>query len=68
MSFVLIRFLQTFSSVSLARDVQPNDTLPPQYWAEMGGRQAIEKIWPKLHLTMYVHVSRQHPFLPPAVN
>ncbi|KAI0318188.1 cytochrome P450 [Amylostereum chailletii] len=54
-SFTLIRFLQTFSSVSLALDVQPSDTIPPKEWAQAEGRQAIEKVWPKQHLTMYAH-------------
>ncbi|KIJ61016.1 hypothetical protein HYDPIDRAFT_97522 [Hydnomerulius pinastri MD-312] len=51
-SFFLIRLLQTFSSVSLAEDVQ---TLPPAEWAKASGRKAVEKVIIKGHLTMYAH-------------
>lgn len=55
-SFTLVRLMQAFDSISLARDVQPEETLPPASWAKAPGRQAIEKIVPKQHLTMYSHV------------
>ncbi|EIW81954.1 cytochrome P450 [Coniophora puteana RWD-64-598 SS2] len=49
-SFFLVRLLQMFSSVALAEDVQ---TLPPPEWAKAEGRQALEKVVIKSHLTMY---------------
>ncbi|KAF8631756.1 hypothetical protein AX15_002212 [Amanita polypyramis BW_CC] len=52
-SFMLIRLLQSFSSISLDPASAPPDSLPPPEWKEMGGRKAIEKIRPKAHLTMY---------------
>ncbi|KAI0030853.1 cytochrome P450 monooxygenase pc-3 [Vararia minispora EC-137] len=52
-SFTLVRLLQTFDSISLARDAQPPDSIPPVSWAKAEGRQAIEKIVPKQHITMY---------------
>jgi len=55
MSFILIRLLQNFASISLAPDAQAPDTLPPPAWVEAGGRKATEKIFPKIHLTMYAH-------------
>ncbi|THH16238.1 hypothetical protein EW146_g4358 [Bondarzewia mesenterica] len=52
-SLMLVRLLQTFSSIELATDAQPASSLPPAVWAEAGGRQAREKIRPKAHLTLY---------------
>lgn len=57
MSFVLIRLLQTFSSISLDVDAQSPDTRPPAHWAGAKGRKGTEEIWPKVHLTMYTYVS-----------
>ncbi|KZV72290.1 cytochrome P450 [Peniophora sp. CONT] len=54
-SFTLVRLMQAFDSITLARDVQPKETLPPASWAQAPGRQAMEKIIPKQHLTMYSH-------------
>ncbi|VDB95399.1 unnamed protein product [Peniophora sp. CBMAI 1063] len=54
-SFTLVRLMQAFDSISLARDVQPKETQPPASWAQAPGRQAIEKIVPKQHLTLYAH-------------
>ncbi|EGO30124.1 hypothetical protein SERLADRAFT_431596 [Serpula lacrymans var. lacrymans S7.9] len=51
-SFFLIRFLQKFSSITLATDEQ---FAPPSHWAGASDRKSIEKIYPKYHLTMYVH-------------
>ena len=59
MSFMLIRLLQQFDTISLAPDAQASDTLPPPSWGEAGGRKATEKIFPKMHLTMYAHVSSE---------
>jgi cytochrome P450 len=53
MSFFLVRLVQTFGSVSLASDAQPAETKPPPRWATVKGRQSIEKIRPKSHLTMF---------------
>ena len=52
-----IRFLQSFDTISLARDSQPADSLPPAEWAQCSGRKKIEKIIPKAHLTIFVKAS-----------
>lgn len=57
MSFFLVRLLQNFSSISLAPNAQPPNSLPPPEWAGAEGRKGIEKIFPKSHLTIYVAVS-----------
>ncbi|KZP20533.1 cytochrome P450 [Athelia psychrophila] len=54
-SFMLIRLLQNFSSVSLDPSAQPAETRPPASWAGQAGRKGIEQFWPKSHLTMYSH-------------
>jgi len=54
---MLIRLLQSFDRVELAPEAQPLDGRPPKEWQTAGGRQAIETIIPKTHLTLYVHVS-----------
>lgn len=56
MSFFLIRLLQEFSSISLDPDAQPPETRPPVSWRGGVGRKSIEKLWPKMHLTMYAYV------------
>jgi hypothetical protein len=56
-SFFLTRFLQSFSSVSLASDAQPRHSHPPTDWAKAAGRKSIEKIMAKSHLTIYAFVS-----------
>ena len=53
MSYFLTRLLQTFSSISLAEDVQ---TLAPPEWAKGPGRKAVEKAIVRTHLTLYVQV------------
>ncbi|KAH7888187.1 cytochrome P450 [Phlebopus sp. FC_14] len=53
-SFFLVRLLQTFSSVSLATDVQ---TPPPSEWAKGSGRKTVEKVIIKGHLTMYAQAT-----------
>ncbi|KIM86025.1 hypothetical protein PILCRDRAFT_816571 [Piloderma croceum F 1598] len=55
MSFMLIRILQNFSSIQLDPASQPPETRVPRSWATAKGRKAIEKVWPKTHLTMYAH-------------
>ncbi|KAG2143717.1 cytochrome P450 [Suillus clintonianus] len=54
MSFMLIRLLQNFSAITLA----PEPTMrPPAWWAEIKGRQAIERFRPKSHLTLFSKAS-----------
>ncbi|KAF8306199.1 cytochrome P450 [Clavulina sp. PMI_390] len=58
-SFMLVRLLQTFSSVTLRPDAQPNGSLPnvSGKWdmsPERESRNAVEKIWPRTHLTLFV--------------
>ncbi|KAK0491658.1 cytochrome P450 [Armillaria novae-zelandiae] len=53
-SYYLIRFLQTFSSFSLAMDAQPAEGIPPANWTEMPGTtKGREKIMLGFHLTLY---------------
>ncbi|KAK0499418.1 cytochrome P450 monooxygenase pc-3 [Armillaria luteobubalina] len=53
-SYYLIRFLQTFSSFSLAIDAQPAEGIPPTNWTEMPGTtKGREKIMLGFHLTLY---------------
>ena len=53
-SFFLIRLLQRFSSIELDPTSQPPESRPPAEWAKAKGyRKRVEKIFPKLHLTMY---------------
>ncbi|KAF8636108.1 hypothetical protein AX17_003812 [Amanita inopinata Kibby_2008] len=52
MSFMLIRLLQTFSSISLDPTSAP-ESRPPSEWASAPGRKGIERVFPKIHLTMY---------------
>lgn len=64
-AFFLIRFVQTFEHVELAPDAQPEGTLPPAEWREgdpkveagRSSRKVKERIWPKVDLVMYSHVS-----------
>ncbi|EIW81950.1 cytochrome P450 [Coniophora puteana RWD-64-598 SS2] len=51
-SYFLVKLLQAFSTIELAGDVQPK---PPAEWSEAKGRQAMEKVMIKIHLTMYIH-------------
>ncbi|KAF8547413.1 hypothetical protein OG21DRAFT_1527175 [Imleria badia] len=59
MSFMLIRLLQHFDTIRLAPDAHAPDTLPPPTWATSTDRKGREKIFPSLHLTMYLHVGGQ---------
>ncbi|KAI5119720.1 hypothetical protein M0805_001433 [Coniferiporia weirii] len=55
-SFMLVRLLQAFSGIALAPDAQPHDSQPPAEWAHAAGtRKSRERVWPKCHLTLYVH-------------
>jgi hypothetical protein len=53
---MLIRLLQSFSSITLHPEAQHTDTLPPADWAQAEGRKSREQFWPKVHLTLYAHV------------
>lgn len=53
---MLIRLLQAFKSISIDLDAQP-DSKPPVEWANGEGRQSIEKVWLRSHLTTYANVS-----------
>lgn len=58
MSFFLVKLLQRFSSMELAPEAAPPESLPPAGWAVTGSsRKRIDRFWPKSHLTMYSHVS-----------
>lgn len=55
---MLIKLLQSFSTVELAPDAQPEWSKPPVEWKEAKDpRKASETFFPKTHLTMYSHVS-----------
>ncbi|KZT68533.1 cytochrome P450 [Daedalea quercina L-15889] len=54
-SFFLIKLLQRFNTMQLDLDSQPPESLPPKAWAGAWGRKGTEKIWPKVHLTMYAN-------------
>ncbi|KZT21756.1 cytochrome P450 [Neolentinus lepideus HHB14362 ss-1] len=53
-SFMLIRLLQNFSGMTLEPSAHAPGTLPPKAWAGEG-RKAIDRFYPKSHLTMYSH-------------
>jgi len=53
-SFMLVRLLQNFSSISLELDAFPPGTLPPDDFKLSPGRKGVEKVWPKSTLTLYV--------------
>ncbi|KAF8883907.1 CYP63 cytochrome P450 monooxygenase-like protein [Gymnopilus junonius] len=55
MSFMLIRLLQSFSSMELDLSAAPPEATPPKEWAQASGRKAIEKLFPKMHLTLYTN-------------
>lgn len=56
---MLARVAQAFKGLEMDVDAMPLDARPPAAWAraDVGERKRIEKIWPKSHLTMFVHVS-----------
>ena len=53
---MLIKLLQSFSSVVLDPASAPPASLPPPAWKKSGGRKAIEQIMPKVHLIVYSNV------------
>ena len=54
---MLIKLLQSFDAFELDLVSQPSDSLAPEGWRSMPNRQAVERLFPKCHLTMYLHVS-----------
>ena len=56
MSFFLIRLLQHFSHMELDLDAQPPEARPPSEWAGSEGQRGVEKIMPRMHLTLYIEV------------
>jgi len=52
-SFFLIRLLQNMDSITLAPDAQPPYSRVPENWKNAKGRQAIERVRPMSHITMY---------------
>ncbi|KAF8590882.1 cytochrome P450 [Ramaria rubella] len=54
-SFMLIRLLQAFDTITLDSRAQPPDSRPPASWKLASGTQATDKIWPKSHLTLYAY-------------
>ncbi|KAG6819311.1 hypothetical protein H0H93_013137 [Arthromyces matolae] len=55
-SFMLIRFMQQFTKVTLDEASTPADAKPPAHWTEGVGRRTIERVYPKSALTMYAQV------------
>jgi hypothetical protein len=53
---MLVRLLQSFKSIELDLASAPPESLPPPEWATSTGRKAIEKFFPKTHLTLYANV------------
>jgi hypothetical protein len=60
---MLIRLLQSFSGIELDEAAQPADSRPPAEWKNATGRKAIERFWPKAHLTLHASES---PLAPPS--
>ncbi|KAI0729732.1 cytochrome P450 [Fomitopsis betulina] len=54
-SFFLIKLLQRFDTIALDLASQPPGSLPPPKWMGECGRKGVEKVWPKVHLTLYVN-------------
>ncbi|GJJ08887.1 hypothetical protein Clacol_003107 [Clathrus columnatus] len=54
-SFVLVRLLQAFDTITLDVDAQPSDSRPPPEWKGRSGVPRDEKIWMKSHLTLYAY-------------
>ncbi|KAF8317439.1 cytochrome P450 [Clavulina sp. PMI_390] len=55
-SYLLIRLLQTFDTVTLRPDAQPRGSLPNSSgkWDLTAGRNGIEKVWPRSYINMFV--------------
>ncbi|GJJ08896.1 hypothetical protein Clacol_003116 [Clathrus columnatus] len=54
-SFVLVRLLQAFDTITLDVDAQPSDSKPSPEWKGRPGVPRDEKIWMKAHLTLYAY-------------
>jgi len=53
-SFLMVRLLQAFESFELRQSEDaPPGSLPPAAWKDRGGRAPIEKVWPRVAVTMY---------------
>jgi cytochrome P450 len=55
-SYFVVRLLQQFDKFTLAPEVQPAGSLPPEIWKSRKGRQSFERIWPSAAMTLYVKV------------
>ncbi|KAI0082443.1 cytochrome P450 monooxygenase pc-2 [Panus rudis PR-1116 ss-1] len=55
MSFFLIRLLQNFTCITHDVDAQDPATRRPEEWAKCPGRKGKDNLYPKAHLTLYVH-------------
>ena len=55
---MLVRLLQKFDAFEFDPSAQPQDSLPPASWKNKPGRQGRERIFPKMHLTMYSYVGQ----------
>ena len=53
---MLVRLMQNFSSISLELDSFPPGSLPPEEFKLAPGRKGIDKVWPKVTLTLYIAV------------
>ena len=53
---MLVRLMQSFSSISLELDSFPPGSLPPEEFKLAAGRKGIDKVWPKIALTLYIDV------------
>ena len=59
MSYMMVKLLQHFSDFELVPEATPPDMRPTPEWANARGadgrlpRKAVEKFFPKKHLTMY---------------
>ena len=57
-SYFLVRLLQQYDNFTLDFNAQPEASLPPPEWSKpcSRGRQAVEKIWPGIAMTLYIKV------------
>ncbi|TRM66597.1 cytochrome P450 [Schizophyllum amplum] len=53
-TFFLVKLLQRFDTFTLAPEVQPAGSLPPEEWKDREGRQRYERIWPSNAMTLYI--------------
>ncbi|THH03746.1 hypothetical protein EW146_g10352, partial [Bondarzewia mesenterica] len=55
--YFVVRLLQRFRAFALAPEFMPPGSLPPAYWREGPGRQAVERVHPAINFTMHSKVS-----------